>query len=73
MRLNELQINYERRKPMFISKKKFNALEKRIADLEMQVQSQQKMEIKIDGKMLYSVVGKSTLSIDAKQITAQAQ
>ncbi len=51
---------------MFISRKKFKALEQRIADLEGQVQGQQKCEyeIKTDehGRLMRSV-GKSPLAM----------
>lgn len=56
---------------MWISRKKYNALEKRIADLEGQVQSQQKCNIKvsIDGKQICLMAGKSTLTASAEDIS----
>lgn len=58
---------------MFESKKRFKELEKRIADLERQVQGQQNVEVKIDDKELCSKIGKSVLSINADSITLQVQ
>lgn len=41
---------------MFISKKRWQALIKRVADLEVQVQSQQKVRFMIDGQELAKAV-----------------
>jgi uncharacterized coiled-coil protein SlyX len=61
---------------MFISRKKLQSLEKRIADLEGQVQSQQKIvgsSITIDGKQLCASVNKSVLAQDTEEINLRVQ
>ncbi|CRZ34920.1 hypothetical protein DFR55_10988 [Herbinix hemicellulosilytica] len=58
---------------MFISKKRIQVIERRIADLEKQVQGQQDIKLKIDDKKLYSSIGKSSLSVTNNGIIAQVQ
>ena len=64
---------------MFISKKRFTALEKRIADLEVQVQSQQKIEshFTIDEKQICLAVKgckhSSMIDVNADCIGLQVQ
>ena len=56
---------------MWISRKKFEEIKQRIADLEGQVQGQQKVDLVINKKELSSKIGKSTVAINGSTITAQ--